>query len=162
MIIFNLSLQLQSVGLGDDHNLIRPGLGQSEVLYSWAVTVHSVGVFIASPIAGQLVRLLSYRLCILIASSFLLLGSLIYAFTTRYWMIIVARLLLGAFEGFAVVVLYSYVGKTTAEQSITFKKKKSKHRKASTLRDKIYVTHHAFRGVLYASVFGTMQTVVYN
>ncbi len=97
MLQFYLPLQFQ------------PGLGKSEFFYSWTITVYSIGEVVFAPIAGYATVWIPYWCILMIGVLAHTLGYLIYSFSTSGGMILLSRLLTGAYGGIIETIAYSYI-----------------------------------------------------
>ena len=117
-----------------------PGLGLSEVFYSWTVCVYSIGEVVAAAIAGYMTKYIPYRYTILLAALTLAVGLLLYALTVQGWMIIVARLLIGVHTGFDLVLVTAYLGETGTEVAAKREAAGGKRdHDGATLKDKLFI-----------------------
>ena len=102
---------------------VKPGLGESEAIYAWAVTMYSIGELIGALLAGSIKSILPYRLCFLLGTLFCPLGYAVYSFAVAGWMVMLARLIIGMNCGLILALITAYIGETTVE----FDRKKSNH-----------------------------------
>ena len=117
-----------------------PGLGLSELFYSWTVCVYSIGEILGASVAGYVTKYIPYRYTILLAALTLAVGLLLYALTVQGWMIIVARLLLGVHTGFDLVIVTAYLGETAIE--VTAKREAAggkRDHSGATLKDRLFI-----------------------
>ena len=116
-------------------------MGESETFYSWTVCVYSFGELVGSLVAGQLTKYVPYRYTIVLSVGMLVIGSLFYALATQGWMLIVARVLYGVNCGSGLVLIYTYLGETSAEVSARQEEKSGTKRKKTgkTLKDKLFL-----------------------
>ena len=131
-----------------------PGLGQSESIYSWAVTMYSTGELAGALVAGQLIKYVPYRHAILWACGALIFGSLFYGIAVTGWMVLVGRLLIGIHAGLGIVLVTSYIGETTTELSAKMDAKQLRKKKGKTLKDKLFVWYSVSMNVAYPVALG--------
>ena len=94
---------------------IKPGLGESEEIYAWAVTMYSIGELIGALLAGSIKRVLPYRLCFLLGTLLCPLGYAVYSSAVAGWMVVLARLIIGMNCGLILSLITTYIGETTME-----------------------------------------------
>jgi MFS family permease len=88
----------------------EPGLGVSEDVYAWSVSVHSVGGLIGGICGGVLASLVPYWYSFLMATLFYVFGFLLYGTAQYGWMIILSQLLVGIYSGLQRSLIYAYIG----------------------------------------------------
>lgn len=135
---------------------IRPGLGESDMFYSWAITIFSVSALVISPIAGVLPRFITYRLSILLFLLVFIVGSLLYAQAVEPWMILVARFLLGIFDGASPILLLSYASRS-ASIIVDARKndlKEQETNKKFCLKDKLFAADLIHKGIIFPVTLG--------
>ena len=115
-VYFNIQLQLTIILLFLQNSTFWPGLGESELFYSWAVSVFSISEIMTSLLAGYLSTSVSYIYLIPLTSSLAAMGGLMYALAVHGVMVIAARFLFGATSGFGLVLAQSYIGKISQEK----------------------------------------------
>ncbi len=136
---------------------IRPGLGESDMFYSWAITTFSVSALLISPIAGVLPRFITYRLSILLFLLVFIAGTLLYAQAVEPWTILVARFLLGIFDGASPILLLSYASRSASiidarKRDLYIKKQQTN--KEFCLKDKLFAADLIHKGVIYPVTLG--------
>ena len=90
----------------------EPGLGESEVFYSWVISVNNIGGFLGG-IAGMLcTTILPYWFSFMISLACHTFGFLLYAVVTHGWMLIIGRLLIGIFSGLHRSLTFAYFAVT--------------------------------------------------
>ena len=112
-----------------------PGLGESELIYAWAITSFSIGEICGAPFAGLLIKQFPYIVTPLLASLIFAIGGVIYSLATAGWIVIISRLLSGFASTMGEVFQTSYIGEV-GTQVEEFKKKGGKK---SHLKDVLYV-----------------------
>ena len=132
-----------------------PGLGLSEVFYSWTVSAYSIGEIFGAPVAGYMTKYIPYRYTIMLTALTLAVGLLLYALTIQGWMIIVARLLIGIHTGFDLVLVTTYLGETAIE--VTAKREAvggKRDHSGATLKDKLFIWYSFVTNGSYLSALG--------
>ena len=109
-----ICLPLMSIYSCIDQQII-PGLGGSEMFYAWMITVYSLGEVILAPISGYATRWIPYWYILLAGIVLHIIGYVFYSVAQLLWMMIIARLLTGAYAGIIETVSYAYIGERTVE-----------------------------------------------
>ena len=91
---------------------MEPGLGLSESFYSWSITAINIGKLVGALLSGFLVKILPFWPVTFGALFLHTTGYLLYALATEGWMMIIARLMTGAFLGAEFTLAPAYFGKT--------------------------------------------------
>ena len=94
---------------------IVPGFGKSEVFYTWAVTIFSVGEVVGAFSAPTLSKHLPYRLSFAIGALASLVAFLFYSLAPSVWFILVARFFVGVNSGLLVPLVLTYLVETSTE-----------------------------------------------
>lgn len=90
----------------------EPGLGGSESIYAWSISVNNIGGFFGAILGGLLSHLIPYWYSFLISLFFHILGFLLYGLAKHGWMIILSRLLTGVFNGLQRTLAFAYFGES--------------------------------------------------
>ena len=96
---------------------IPAGLGQSELLYSWAVAIYYFGEVAGAVIMGILVRHLPFWYALLIGLPTSPLGYFLYLTATTGQALLLSRLLIGTMAGIVPTIAYSYFGENAEHYS---------------------------------------------
>ena len=134
----------------------------------------SLGAFVISLVAGQMPRLVGYRLAVAFACLCLSGGSLLYAFATNGWMMLAARFLMGMFDGCAYVFTYSYISEVghnvnllreTREKANIEKCDEDSSQRSYTgknsFKDKLFAVNLLIKSVMYPITFGKADKLLH-
>ena len=94
---------------------IQHGLGKSEFFYSWTITTYSIGEVVFAPIAGYATVWIPYWYILMAGVLSHTFGYLLYSLSTSGWMILLSRLLTGAFAGVIETLAYSYISERESD-----------------------------------------------
>ena len=120
---------------------IEPGLGLSEMFYSWSITAISIGQFVGALLAGFFVKVLPYWPVTFGALLLHTTGYLLYALATEGWMIILARLLSGAFIGAEFTLAPAYFSESYDEYLTALKELGEKETRKFKAKDILNAAH---------------------
>ena len=82
----------------------------SENVYTWSVSVNSIGAFLGGLTGGTLASTIPYWYSFLLALIFNALGFLLYATAQHGWVVVLARILVGMFSGLQRSLVFAYIG----------------------------------------------------
>ena len=94
---------------------IVPGFGKSEVFYTWAVTMYSVGEVVGAFSAPPLSKHVPYRLSFAIGALASLVAFLFYSLAPSIWFVLVARFFVGVNNGLLVPLVLTYLIETSTD-----------------------------------------------
>ena len=114
-----------------------PGLGESEIIYAWAVTAFSIGEVLGASLAAFLTQCFPYIISPLVASLLYMLGGVLYALAVQGWMVIVGRFLSGFACTILTVLIMSYIGEIGTKVDEVRKKRGKKY----LIKDTLYVSY---------------------
>ena len=133
------------------------------MFYSWVAMSFSLGALVISLVAGQMPRLIGYRLSVTFACLCLGGGGLLYTFAVNGWMVLAARFLMGMFDGCGYVFTYSYISEISHDVSEPREKNIEKcdvdsSRRSEALKnsfkDKLFAVNLLIKSVMYPVTFG--------
>ena len=137
---------------------IEPGLGESESLFSLAITCGFIGAFIGSLAAGFLARLIPYWHLNLSSLVSLTVGWSIYAVAVRGWMLLLARFLIGVFIGMHFVLTYAYFGESFEDYVAAQKELDNYGERQAAMKDILFALHGIALYIGYIIAFGELNT----
>lgn len=146
-----------------------PGLGETDVFYSWVATSFSLGALVISVIAGQMPKLIGYRVSVTIACLCLSGGGLLYSLATNGWMVLAARFLMGMFDGCAYVFTYSYISEVSCHNVSQLREwrgekaniencdedsSRRSYTSKNSFKDKLFAANLLIKSAMYPITFG--------
>jgi MFS family permease len=85
------------------------------MFYAWMITVYSLGEVILAPISGYATRWIPYWYILLAGIVLHIVGYVFYSVAQFLWVMIIARLLTGAYAGIIETIGYAYIGERAVE-----------------------------------------------
>ena len=85
------------------------------MFYAWMITVYSLGEVILAPISGYATRWVPYWYILLAGIIVHIIGYVFYSVAQTLWVMIVARVLTGAYAGIIETISYAYIGERAVE-----------------------------------------------
>ena len=86
----------------------EPGLGGSEYLYAWSISVNNIGGFLGALLGVLFSNFIPYWYGFLFSLLCHITGFLLYGLAQYGWMILLSRLLAGIFTGLQRALAFSY------------------------------------------------------
>ena len=130
---------------------VEPGLGESELFYSFVMTCVFIGSIFGGLVSAILVKYIPYWYLFLFFISFHILGYVLYGTATQGWVLIVAMFFVGLYLGAEVTLVFSYATDMSVEyvellkeSGETFECEKSK---AVKIRNYLYAGHSVGYGI---------------
>lgn len=112
------------------------------MFYAWMITVYSLGEVILAPVSGYATRWIPYWYILLAGIGVHIIGYVLYSVTQTFWMMVLARLLTGAYAGVIETIGYAYIGERAVEYESAIARKKmlsgKKLSKATRIKEKAY------------------------
>ena len=116
------------------------GLGMSENMYLWAVTVYNIGFVLLALVTGIVLAFAPFLHVFSVALLLYLSGSLLYAISTNGAMIIVSQFLAGAYNGILLTASLAYISSREFNFQDAYILKVTKGGKANSVGKKLQ--HH--------------------
>ena len=85
------------------------------MFYAWMITVYSLGEVILAPISGYATRWIPYWYILFLGIAIHTIGYVLYSVAETLWIMILARLLTGAYAGIIETISFAYIGEREAE-----------------------------------------------
>ena len=122
------------------HIQIEPGLGESELFYSFLISALNVGGAIGGIASGSLVRFVPYWYLFLTALISHTVAFVIYCLSYQGWLMLISRILSGYFDGAIITLAFSYCT-SSSEDYVKLRKdlgKKTNKKSSVELRNLLY------------------------
>ena len=127
---------------------IQPGLGESELFYSWVIALFNIGALVGAVGSGFLVKHIPYWHLVLGNLLMHTIGYILYAISQDGVVIMVSKFLSGIFIGGEMTLALSYF----AESSVAYEKIYSqlgRKTDAGTIRRSLFAWHNVGVGIGY-------------
>ena len=134
---------------------VEPGLGKSEVFYSWVIAVNVVGSFTGSLVTGFAIQVVPYWYIMLFGLSTHTLGYLVYTFANSAWLIMLSKFLSGVYIGLAVTFALAYFSESSLDYQAAHKALGNDEVKAPVVRNRLFALYQLGIGVGYVLGPGT-------
>ena len=136
---------------------IEPGLGESELFYSWVIALFNIGALFGAVGSGLLIKYIPYWHLILLTLLTHTVGYILYAISNQGWVIMISKLLSGVYIGGEMTLALSYFAESSVEyENIMLKLGKDK--KSGSIRRKLFAWHNVGVGVGYFIGPGMQQS----
>ena len=106
------------------------------MFYAWMITVYSLGEVLFAPISGYATRLIPYWYILFAGIVLHIIGYIFYSVAEVLWVMVVARLLTGAYAGIIETISYSYIGERAPE----YESASARHQRVSLNKKKFEST----------------------
>ena len=127
---------------------ISPGLGQSELFYSWVIAIFNIGALFGAVGTGFLIKYIPYWHLILAILASHTVGYVLYAISYEGWVIMVSKFLSGIFIGGEMTLALSYFAESSTEYRMIWKQMGEKC-EAGMVRRKLFAWHNIGVGIGY-------------
>lgn len=128
---------------------ITPGLGQSELFYSWVIAVFNIGALFGAVGSGFLIKYIPYWHLILAILASHTVGYVLYAISYEGWVIMVSKFLSGIFIGGEMTLALSYFAESSTEYRTIWKQMGENYEERNTIRRKLFAWHNIGVGIGY-------------
>ena len=130
---------------------VEPGLGESELFYSFVVTCLHIGSIIGGLVSAILLKYIPYWYLFLSFITSHILGCVLYGTATQGWVLIIAMFLVGLYLGAEVTLVFNYATDMSVEYVELLKEKGEKFEceksKAVKIRNYLYASHSVGYGI---------------
>lgn len=139
---------------------IHHGLGKSEFFYSWTVTAYSIGEVAFAPLAGYATVCIPYWYILMIGIAFHIVGFVLYSLSTNGWMVLLSRVLSGAFAGIIETIAYSYISEKESDYEAAHAEV-YKSKKPKPMRIKEYVYSYLTVAITISYLLGPGKLILF-
>lgn len=120
---------------------ITPGLGQSEVFYSWVLILFHAGATTGALLAALLVRVIPYWYLLLFSLITHTVSYILYGMATSGWLIAFSKLLSGLFIGMEKTVTFAYFGESYNDYLAVLEELGRSESKRTRMKDRLFALH---------------------
>lgn len=127
---------------------MAPGLGESELFYSWVIALFNCGALFGAIGTGFLIKYIPYwhlTLLILISHT---VGYVLYAISYAGWVIMFSKFLSGVYIGGETTLALSYFAQSSVEYK-NIRLQSGEKCDESTIRRKLFAWHNIGVGIGY-------------
>lgn len=140
-------------------NQISPGLGESELFYSWVIALFNIGALFGAVGTGFLIKYIPYWHLILLTLILHTVGYVLYAISYEGWVIMLSKFLSGIFIGGEMTLALSYFAESSAEYKNIWQQMGEK-RDESIIRRKLFAWHNIGVGIGYILGPGMLYSMI--
>lgn len=127
---------------------IAPGLGESELFYSWVISIFNIGALFGAVGCGLLIKYLPYWHLILFILVTHSIGYVLYAISYEGTLIMISKFLSGIFIGGELTLALSYFAESSVDYTNLMLQRGEKCDEG-TVRRRLFAWHNIGVGVGY-------------